>query len=135
MSAIATLALSLTYTPPGGAANSGKVSASAGPTYTPQCASTIDVPPSTATGATFAVDFGTVAEAQILLVKNGLPQDLNVFFNGATAGACPLPAGGFIAVGATAAAGAQLSSVDLVTTALSATAATGAIETHVFGAL
>lgn len=90
-----TLSENISYTAPGGAAVSTSVSVSQA-TYTSQSAGSIDVPSGTALGATFAINFGSVATPIGILAKgvnmafglhlNSVPTGIGV----GTGGACTL---------------------------------------------
>lgn len=123
------------YLPPGGSANVNTTLATAA-TYGAQALATIDVPSGTASGTSFAVGFGSVANPAGFAVKNTMPSGgtIGIAFNGGTiaTGMIGIKAGGFLAMGQP-----NGSSVGPITGAtifiLTTTTSLGTVEVMVFG--
>lgn len=131
--ATATLAATLTYTPPGGVVNSGINQLGLTPAYTVMSAAVLDVPPATGSGTIYVVPFGTVSIPKLIIFKNKVGQELGVRFNGAVASHFNLPVNGEIIFGAPSApVGTPITQIHLVTTAIQG-GTLGQIETFVFG--
>lgn len=93
---------------------------------------TVDAPALTAGAHTYAVPFGAVAEATLVVIKNRTGQDLDVKINGAAAASHSVPANGVLVLGGpTAPTETPIESVDLIST--DAQVGAGAIDYHVFG--
>jgi hypothetical protein len=124
MSSPATLAATLTYTPPGGVVNSGVEALGLAPTYNVMNAAVLDVPALTAASTTFSVPFGSIAKPKMRLKLNTIDTTVDIPINGELIFGAPLvlagPATGFVV------------QIDLVTTDTQGGTA-GYIETFVFG--
>lgn len=88
--------LSLQYTPPGSAANSGVSNLAVTGTYEAGQAGSIDIPNGTVVGTEFAVPFGSVAVPKLLMIKNNMTSEVGVRLNGAVADDFKVPAGGVL---------------------------------------
>ena len=82
MSSTATVSLSLQYTPPSAAANSGNVSFQTQTSHNAQNVGNIDVNPADPTLTEFPVPFGAVGQAKVLVIKNLMTSDIGVRING-----------------------------------------------------
>jgi hypothetical protein len=79
----ATVRLQLTYTPPAAASNSGVPVIDTPIVYEAQNVGTLDIPPGIAVGTVFQIPFGSIAGAQLLMIKNGTSNSVGVKINGA----------------------------------------------------
>lgn len=77
----ATITVTLAYTAPGGPVAGASASSSAASAYVPQSEETLDIPAATPAGTVFPVDFGTVDQASVLLIKNKTLLDVGVRLN------------------------------------------------------
>ncbi len=112
-----TVALSVTFTPPGANANSGQSSFPVTGTYNGQTVGQIDVPSGTVQGTSYAIPFGSVTAAKLLVVKNMMSSDIGVRLNGAGVDTFRLtPGGEFMYASPAGPAMAPLSSASIITT-------------------
>jgi hypothetical protein len=89
-----TATLNLQYTPPGAPANSGVAALPVQGTYNAGQSGTIDVPTTAQVGDSFAVPFGSVQAAKLVVLKNNLSSEIAVKVNGASAVSFNIPPGG-----------------------------------------
>jgi len=137
MSSPATLAATLTYTPPGGVANSGVEALGLTPTYNVMNAATLDVPGLTAASTSFSVPFGSISEPKMIVIKNKVGQALRLWLNNPPVDTTiDIPINGEFILGAplalVAPATGFVTDIALATTDTQGASA-GYIETFVFG--
>jgi len=126
------LNVSMQYTPPGGALNSGTMSLQKLSSSNAQNAGYLDVPDATAASTAFTVPFGSIGTgAKALVVHNTLSNPLDVSINGTLFG--QISAGGMIMIGVgdTAPTANPVLSMTLTTTVLQS--GLGQIAYYVFG--
>jgi len=124
------------YLPPGGSSNTNTPLAAAA-TYGAQSLATIDVPSGTASGTSFDVGFGSVANPVGFVVKNTMPSggDISINLNGSGqgTGAVSISPGGFISLAQPNRPTIQKPLVACRIYILQTTVASGTIEVMVFG--
>lgn len=118
---IATVGLTVQWTPPAAAVSSGNSSFSTQLQYQAQNVGNIDVPTTAAPATVFAIPMGSVDQAKCIIIRNALSADVGVRLNGAVADNFRLASGAeWALVSPTAPTGAPLglvTSVSIVTTA------------------
>lgn len=78
----ANLILNLTYTPPASAQNSGIASIPVSITFDAQSVGVLDIPTSTPAGTIFQIPFGSIAGAQLVMVRNLTSNAIGLKING-----------------------------------------------------
>lgn len=135
MSSPATLAATLTYTPPGGVANSGVEALGLAPTYNVMSAATLDVPAGTLAAVSFSIPLGSIAKPKMFVLKNKVGQAMRLKLNTVDT-TVDIPINGELIFGAPLVLAAPATGfavqIDLVTTDTQGGTA-GYIETFVFG--
>jgi hypothetical protein len=91
---IATVTLSIQYTPPSAPANSGNVSYQVSANCQAQNVGQIDINPSDAPATLFVIPFGSIGAAKIFVLKNKGTVDIGVRLNGAVTDTFRLAPGG-----------------------------------------
>ena len=113
-----TTQLSVTYTPPKAAQNSGQSTLGITSTYNGQSVGTVDVPPGTTPPTTFAIPFGSVSAAKACIIRNDMSSDIGIRLNSAVADNFELGSGGELMITSPIAPSTTpLISVDILTTA------------------
>lgn len=113
-----TTQVSVTYTPPKAAANSGQSTLGTSGAYNAASVGSIDVPNGTTPPTTFSVPFNAVDNAKTVIVRNDMTSDVGIRLNGAVADNFELgPAGEMIISSPTAPGTTPITQVDVVTTA------------------
>lgn len=125
-----TLSGNLNYTPPGGGSNVNLPLSVSG-TFAAQSLGTLDIPSGSASGATVAISFGSVASPLGVYVKNRVGTGVNVKINSATPTYRMVNNGVFVTAGDSIPAGNPLTSVDIVLAV--AQTATGQVDFAVWG--
>lgn len=122
------------FLPPGGSANSNAPLASAA-TYGAQSLATIDIPSGTASGTSFAVGFGSVANPVGFVVKNTMPSggDIALSLNGTLPSSFSIAPGGYASVGQPNRPSVPRPLATAVVYILTTTTAAGTVEVMVFG--
>lgn len=102
--------------------------------YQAQTHGTVDIPDTTVTDTTYDIPFGTVAEATMVMVKNGTGQDLWLKWNSANIESHRqfLPNGGVALIAMPALPGDYKTTAVSVTTTATQSGA-GVVAYHVFG--
>ena len=114
----AVTSISLQYTPPSAAVNSGAVSYSTTTNYNAQNVGQIDINPIDAVPTTWVVPFGSVGQAKVVMIQNSTSADVTVRLNAHGADDFKLSSGAsFIYSAPTAPAGIMISAVSVITTA------------------
>jgi len=132
MATTATANLSLTYSPPSGPANSATATFSAAATSNAQNVGVIDIPAATAPSTVFAIPFGSVASAKVLMIINKTNDEIGIRLNGLPADIFRISAGGFFAVNMpTDPAADPISSASI--TIINATVSLQSVNFFVFG--
>lgn len=127
-----TVGLTAQWTPPNAAVNSGNASLAVQGTYNAQQVGQIDVQTSATPGDTFNVQFGSIAAAKLVIIKNMMSSDIGIRINGSVTDNFKLASGGEFVYAAPAAP----SSSPLASLVVAITAAPTAVEqinTFVFG--
>lgn len=88
----ATSKLILTYTPPAAALNSGVAVIDTNVTYEAQSVGALDIPISTPVGTIFEVPFGSIAGAQVAIIRNLTANAIGIRINGFGADVVTSPA-------------------------------------------
>ena len=118
-----TLTATLTYTPPL-ATSTTSVSLNVTETYAPMNVGTIDIPIGTLANIPFAVPFGSIGTADVLVIKNRNNQDMGVRLNTVPPGPFviyQIPPNGMLMINhPTASGGTPLTSADVDTTVVQA---------------
>lgn len=110
-----TATVSLQYTPPGSAANSGNVSYVVTASCQAQCVGQIDVSTSAAPGSTIEIPFGSVGDAKMIVLKNLGANEYGVRLNGSVTNTFSLvPNGEFVFAGSTIPSDTSISSLTVV---------------------
>lgn len=118
----ATMSVTLQWTPPGAAANSGLSSFATTTNYNAQNVGEIDVQPTATPATVIPVPFGAVSSAKMILVRNMTSAEIGIRLNGANADTLSLPAGATFSISsATTATGTPVSSASVVLTTPSVT--------------
>jgi hypothetical protein len=113
-----TVTASVQWTPPSAPANSGNATFNVVAQVNAQNVGQIDVQTTDAPATVFALPFGSVAAAKVLVIKNMMSSEVGVRINGAVANNFRVPAGGMVVYAAPVAPGAEpWTSVSVVTTA------------------
>ena len=117
-----TISVSLQWTPPGAAANSGLSSFGTTATYNAQNVGEIDVQPTATPATVIPISFGAVSAAKMIMIRNMTSAEVGVRLNGAVADTLSLPAGSCISFSsATTPVGTPLTSASIVLTTPSVT--------------
>lgn len=85
MATSANVTLSVVYTPPSAAQNTGNASMTVPITFEAQNVGVLDIPTSTPAGTVFEIPFGSISAAQLVIIKNLTPNAIGVKINGAGA--------------------------------------------------
>ncbi len=113
-----TVNASVQWTPPSAPANSGNATFNVVAPCNAQNVGQIDVQTTDAPNTSFAIPFGSVAAAKILIIKNMLSAEIAVRLNGSGSDNFRIAAGGVLMYSAPIAPGSTpLSSVTVLTTA------------------
>jgi hypothetical protein len=130
--ALVTIGLSVQWTPPNAAVNSGNSSFQVQGPYNAQQVGQIDVQTTDIPGTIFPVQFGSISKAKVVIIKNMMSSEIGIRLNGAIANNFNLPSGGEVVYASpTGPAAVPLTAIDVVTTA--SPTATEQINTFVFG--
>lgn len=130
MSSNAVFSGTLSFTPPGGGTQVMNVAVQA--PYSAQVEATIDIPDMTTSATAFALSFGSIASATLLLVKNDNNQDMGVRLQAAVANEFQVPAGSALLIAMPAAPGSNpVTAAAVVTTATQS--GPGSVSYAVFG--
>jgi len=117
-----TVNMTLQWTPPSAAANSGLATLASTGTENAQSVGRLDIPNGTVVGTVFGVPFGTVGEAKVCIVLNQMTSPIGIRLNGALADDFELgPGQTFALFGGVPGTATPLTQVDIVTTADPAT--------------
>ncbi len=109
--------LTVQYTPPGAAANSGLASLASTGTENAQSVGRLDIPAGTTIDTVFPIPFGGVGEAKVCVVQNLMSSAIGIRLNGAIADDFELgPGQTFALIGGVVGGTTPLISVDIVTT-------------------
>jgi hypothetical protein len=92
--ATVTTNLTISWTPPGAALNSGNSIYQLQATYNGQNVGQVDITTAYVPAALVSIPFGNVTAAKVLFVKNMMSQEVSVRLNGAIADTFNLPPGG-----------------------------------------
>ena len=112
-----TVTTNLQWTPPSAPVNSGNASMSVVASINAQNVGSIDVQTTDTSPTTFAIPFGSISAAKVLLIKNMMSSDISVRLNGDNADTFRIPSGGAIHYAAPATPGSvPISSVTVITT-------------------
>lgn len=128
----AIVTLTVQWTPPSAAANSGSVTFAVTAPHNAQSVGQLDVNPAVTAPDVVPVPFGSVDKAKVAVVKNLTSSEIGLRINGAVADNVKIPAGGeWMYAAATAPAATALSSLDVVI--LTAPSAVEQVAYYVFG--
>jgi len=109
--------LNLKYTPPGAPANSGVAALTVAGTYQAGQSGTTDVQPGTNVGTVFAIPFGSISAAKLVVIRNNTSAEISVKLNGSSPVNFNLPAGGeFVYSAPTAPQANPMTSLSFLTT-------------------
>ncbi len=118
MASTATLSITLQWTPPSAAVNSGNVVFSLSANHNAQNVGQIDINPSDAPPTTFVIPFGSIAKAKIAILKNLMSSEISVRLNGAVTDTFVLPANGeFVYAASSTPATVPLTAISIITSA------------------
>lgn len=110
--------MTLQYTPPSAAANSGLATLAFTGTENAQSVGRLDVPNGTIIGTVLPIPFGAVGSAKVCVVQNLMSTAVGVRLNGAVADEFELgPGQAFALIGGVPGSTLPLTQVDVVTTA------------------
>lgn len=132
MASTATTNLTLQYTPPAGPANSATATFSVATAHNAQSVSNLDITSGTAPATTFAVPFGSVASAKILIIENATQDDIGIQLNTSGSDIFHLTAGGTFQI-AMSADPSVTPLVDATVQILTSPTTTQSVKTFVFG--
>jgi hypothetical protein len=108
--------LGVQWTPPSAAANSGSSTFPVTGTYNAQNVGQHDIPVATPPGTVFAIPFGSIQAAKLLLIRNMMSSDVGVRLNGHVTDDFLLPPGGELIYAAPSAPGSNpVASASIVT--------------------
>lgn len=132
MSTNVTVTLTVQWTPPSAAANSGSVTFAVTAPHNAQSVGQLDVNPAVSPPDVVPVPFGSVDKAKVAVVKNLTSSEIGLRINGANADNIKIPAGGeWVYAAATAPAATPLTALDVVI--LTAPLAVEQIAYYVYG--
>lgn len=118
MASTATATLTLQWTPPSAAVNSGNVTFSLSANHNAQNVGQIDINPADAPPTTFVIPFGSVGKAKIAVLKNLMSSEISVRLNGAVTDTFVLPANGeFVYAASSTPSTVPLTAISIITSA------------------